>query len=386
MFPRVLVQGLLFWGLLAIAHPMRAQVNNRYIQEKLTMVSDPVDLLKELEKFGRREIGDPALDSVAHWLESWYVQNGWESQRDSFSNFGHHLNNLIFERHAEHPNASWLIVTAHYDSKNGAGVNDNGSGLVACMEIARLLSTVALRHHVRIIHFSSEEYQLAGSRHYVSKVLAEKPEDVLLVFNLDQLGGTLGAADNHKIYVERDEELPLENNHLSDSLTNVLGTIVSEYSSLEAVKSKAFASDYIPFQEAGYTINGLYQFSSYPFYHTENDLLINMDTKTLQEVIRVAIAYVLYMAAEEKYSLNTASRHVIKAFAGVYPNPTEGHLTLPFEIVNWYLFDREGRLIRAMQRGDGPQIDLTDLIAGCYLLRMQNNRGEWLQNAILKVH
>lgn len=385
MLQRVLIHSLLCWGVLAITLPARAQFNNRYIQEKLASVSSPLSLLQELEQKGRREIGDPALDSVAIWLEKWYAQEGWEARRDSFSHLGHSLYNLIFEKRSNVPNAGWLFISAHYDSKNGAGVNDNGSGLVACMEIARALSDIPLRRNVRIIHFSSEEFNLTGSRHYVNEVLAEKPDEVLLVFNLDQLGGTLGATDNHKIYTERDEDLPLGNNQLSDSLTDILGTIVREYSSLEAVKSKAFASDYIPFQQAGYTINGLYQFSSYPFYHTENDLLINMDTEALQEVIRVALAYVLYLAAEDKYTLSTESHFFGEHIAAAYPNPTKDHLILPLETEYWCLFDREGRLLKEMQTGNSLKVDLKDLKAGCYILRMQHKGGEWFQNAILKV-
>ena len=59
------------------------------------------------------------------------------------------------------------IVCAHYDSVPGSpGADDDGSGTVAVMSAAKLMSHYAFNHTIRFIAFSGEEQGLHGSYHY----------------------------------------------------------------------------------------------------------------------------------------------------------------------------------------------------------------------------
>jgi aminopeptidase YwaD len=350
---------------------------NRQLQEKLNGLQGVTELLQHWEGLGIKEIGTTGLKETSSWLDSIYQDMGYRVLHDSFTDRGIPLHNVIIEKHARDSSAKWLIISAHYDTRTGTGTNDNGSGVVACIEIARLLASIECRINVRIIHFSGEEYGLSGSRHYVNKSLAESPEEVLLVFNLDQLGGTAGSPDNEFIYTERDEDAPFENNTLSDSLTQILFQLTRTYSALKPVVSRAFGSDYVPFQQEGYVVNGLYQYSAYPYYHTANDKLENMDVKALEQVIRAAAAYVLYLAGPQSFTLgiDKGSKDVQTR---IYPNPASDFISIEGQWVHLYIRDATGRLLKSVPY-QKEFIPLFDLQSDCYILelRLEENHIEY---------
>lgn len=65
-----------------------------------------------------------------------------------------------------------VMLGAHYDSWHGAtGGNDNGSGVIVCMEVMRILKSSGLKpkRTIRIALWGSEEQGLLGSRNWVNE-------------------------------------------------------------------------------------------------------------------------------------------------------------------------------------------------------------------------
>ncbi|MFI0409448.1 M20/M25/M40 family metallo-hydrolase [Actinomadura sp. 3N508] len=78
--------------------------------------------------------------------------------------------NVLAERKATLPNPDGkaVIVSAHYDSVPGSpGANDDGSGTVLCLELARVLRRLPTQQAIRIYLWGAEENGLIGSRYYV---------------------------------------------------------------------------------------------------------------------------------------------------------------------------------------------------------------------------
>ncbi|TYB42388.1 M28 family peptidase [Actinomadura chibensis] len=81
--------------------------------------------------------------------------------------------NVLAERKATLPNPEGraVIVSAHYDTVPGSpGANDDGSGTVLCLELARVLRRLPTQQAVRICLWGAEEYGLVGARHYVKQL------------------------------------------------------------------------------------------------------------------------------------------------------------------------------------------------------------------------
>src|SRR5690606_30261960 len=125
----------------------------------------------------------------------------------------------------------FVIIDGHYDTINGPGVNDNGSGTSIILEIARILKDVPTEYSIKFIHFTAEELGLIGSYHYVQEVAVPQNLNIKLVLNIDQVGGVAGET-NHTITCERDEDGPNSNNNASDIATTQLANLIGLYSDL----------------------------------------------------------------------------------------------------------------------------------------------------------
>ena len=84
-----------------------------------------------------------------------------------------------------------IIVGAHYDSVNTAGVDDNGSGTSVTLETAKRMFSVSTPYTIKFIFFGAEEAGLRGSKAYADSMSAEEIANTVLMINLDSiLAGT----------------------------------------------------------------------------------------------------------------------------------------------------------------------------------------------------
>ncbi len=90
-----------------------------------------------------------------------------------------------------------IILSAHIDSFNGPGADDNASGVAVLLELAEYFSKRKqdLTCRLKFVALGSEEIGMLGSRAYVAKHQQEL-KNCELVFNIDTVGGSEG------IYVE----------------------------------------------------------------------------------------------------------------------------------------------------------------------------------------
>lgn len=350
------------------------------IADKVTLVSDIQDKLIAYENFGPKVTASRTLDSVNSWLVEYYTSLGYTVSLDSF--LSGTATNIIIEKLGQ-DTSTWLIVGAHYDSvKESYGANDNGSGVVATMEIARIIADIPTRRSVRLINFSGEEQGLLGSKHYVANTL--NPNDnVQLMLNLDQLGGAK-FADNSKIVCERDEgNSTTRNDVLSLLKTDTLATIINQYTSLEPVFGPAFSTDYMPFEDSGYTITGLYQESDYSrFYHSSADRVFNMDTEATEQVIKGALAATLYFAGID---LLVGMESLENSSVIIYPSPTSNIFRVDgLQGRNMIMITNSlGQIVLKTNVNNSDPIDVSLLSNGLYTVSIYTQEDKYIASAKL---
>jgi Zn-dependent M28 family amino/carboxypeptidase len=83
-----------------------------------------------------------------------------------------------------------VVVGAHLDSvRDGPGINDNGSGSAAILEVAENLAKIRVKNTVRFAWWGAEESNLIGSDFYVLESLTEEElADIALYLNFDMIG------------------------------------------------------------------------------------------------------------------------------------------------------------------------------------------------------
>jgi aminopeptidase YwaD len=255
--------------------------------------------LRELEALGVKAPGTPGLAATADWIQARFASYGYAVERHGVEFRSDTLHNIIATKPGTVSPDRLLLVTGHYDTARGPGVNDNGSGIAVMLEVARVLADVATHYSVRFVAFSGEEVGLVGSRAYVAEVVMPQGQDIFLVLNVDEVGGVAGTA-NDTVTVERDEGSPEANNAASAAHTDTLAALTRTYTSLATRIAHAWGSDYLPFEDAGYVITGFYESNESPFPHTPDDVVANLDPQYVTEVARATVAAVVYFARRER--------------------------------------------------------------------------------------
>jgi hypothetical protein len=130
------------------------------------------------------------LDQAMTFIEEQYAAMGLKAVRDPYKVRGKSLNNLVIELPGKTNPSRVVIVGAHLDSTAGnpwgnenvaPGADDDGSGTVGMLELARALKGLDLPFTVRLVHFTGEEQGLWGSYAYSDKVFAAKTDVVAMV-------------------------------------------------------------------------------------------------------------------------------------------------------------------------------------------------------------
>jgi len=97
-------------------------------------------------------------------------------------------NNVIGERKGRGSKSPIVMVSGHYDTVVGApGANDDGSGTVLTLEIARVLAKLPTEATLRFALWGSEEQGLIGSRYHVAQLAQDQRDRYRAVFQNDMV-------------------------------------------------------------------------------------------------------------------------------------------------------------------------------------------------------
>jgi Zn-dependent M28 family amino/carboxypeptidase len=103
----------------------------------------------------------------------------------------------VFAESVDGDSNNVVMVGAHLDSVNaGPGINDNGSGSAAILEVAKQMSKVKPRNKVRFALWGAEESGLVGSIHYVNNLTQAQQDAITLYLNFDMIG-----SPNHVFFI-----------------------------------------------------------------------------------------------------------------------------------------------------------------------------------------
>ncbi|HWS26577.1 MAG TPA: M28 family peptidase [Xanthomonadales bacterium] len=174
----------------------------------------------------------------------------------------------------------WIVVGAHYDSRNSArcdgvtnaqpGANDNASGCAGVIELARAFVNVPTQRSILFMCFSGEEQGLVGSRRYVESLTTSGDiARVKHMINLDMIGFDAGGSLDAQIVSSRPELLA--------QYAAAAATYAPELNLISGSNTAA-NTDYWYFQAAGVPSiftweNGV---GGYVHYHQSTDIPANM--------------------------------------------------------------------------------------------------------------
>ncbi|MEN2415965.1 M28 family metallopeptidase [Flavobacterium mesophilum] len=178
-----------------------------------------------------------------------------------------------------------IIISGHLDSRvtdvmniksNAPGANDDGSGVAAVIELAKVMSKRSFPATIIFVAVTGEEQGLIGARHLAEKAKAEN-WNVIAMLNNDMIGNSLSSGtnlrDNTQIrvfsetipYLETEEEAKMrkaisrDNDSPSRLLARYIKTVTEQY--VDQLKVKLVyrndrflrGGDHTPFSQNGFT-------------------------------------------------------------------------------------------------------------------------------------
>ncbi len=150
---------------------------------------------KLAEDIGERNIYLPqALHAAERYIRETWEAMGYAVHRQEYEVGGVRSANLEIAIAGSSKAKEILLVGAHYDSVRGSpGANDNGSGIAALLELARLFSVLPPpQRTLRFVAFVNEEPPFfltgkMGSMHY-AKAARLHGDDIRLMVSLETMG------------------------------------------------------------------------------------------------------------------------------------------------------------------------------------------------------
>ncbi|MEO7978413.1 M20/M25/M40 family metallo-hydrolase [Flavobacterium sp.] len=178
-----------------------------------------------------------------------------------------------------------LIVSGHLDSRvsdvmntksDAPGANDDGSGVAAVMELAKIMSKRSFPMTIVFVAVTGEEQGLYGARH-LAEFAKESKWNVIAMLNNDMIGNSLSSGtnlrDNTQVrifsetipYLETEEEAKMrkatnrDNDSPSRLLARYIKTVTEQY--VDQLKVKLVyrndrflrGGDHTPFSQNGFT-------------------------------------------------------------------------------------------------------------------------------------
>lgn len=247
-----------------------------------------------------------ALEQAALYIEKTLAGYGYTVAAQRFPSPAGEVRNLEAEIAGAAQSGEIVVIGAHYDSVIGApGANDNGSGVAAVLELARLLRGTKPERTLRLVLFVNEEppfYRTGemGSQYYARRS-KQRGESVVAMFSLETIGYYSDRPGSQRypfplgfFYPSAGNFLAFVSNFGSRRLMHEAIAAFrrrAEFPS-EGVAAPAFIpgvdwSDHWSFWQEGYpalmvTDTALYR---YPHYHSPGDTPDKVDYERLARVV-----------------------------------------------------------------------------------------------------
>lgn len=246
--------------------------------------------LYRLEAFTHRLTGTDSNYAARDWLVAKYTEFGYDSvYLDPFE--GSQLwdyipclsYNVIARKEGTVYPDEMIVIGGHFDAvPNCPGADDNGSGTVATLEIARALANIETERTILFIGWDSEESWMWGSYHWVEQAMI-RGDDIRFMINPDMIGHYDNDSLANLYYGDVTDYASLWS-QLADSLVGIRGEL-SGYA----------PSDHLPFQQEDIPVIFVQEYNFSSQYHQPNDRTEYISFPYMTEMTKATLA-TLYQA------------------------------------------------------------------------------------------
>ncbi len=212
------------------------QIDPAFLKEKLT----------QLVEYAGERMSARGRDLARQFLEREYRELGMNTNLHHYS-YTPLLGtlqqgaNFVAELPGQDP-SKVIVLSSHFDSVGNKGANDDGTGTIVALAIAKELSKKSHQFTLRVVAFDEEENGMIGSESYVKDLGAQSPQIVGAV-QMEMMGtNSRGDGAFHVIDCDRPDS-----KFLTDKIMSAVTTLNLP---LSRVKTCTYRSDHASFWEA----------------------------------------------------------------------------------------------------------------------------------------
>lgn len=281
------------------------KIEPQKLRNHLAQICQPRDAFENPETLAR----------VQSYIESAFLSYGYQVEKQTFLFQANEFQNLVAARDFS-AGPPEFIIGAHFDSvPRTPGADDNGSGIAAMLEAARILASSIPGRRVHFAAFNLEEYGMVGSTRYVEFLEKQFPGNLfkrsfLGMISLEMVGYTSQIKGSQQMpgllkpfYPDTGNFLALVGEGKSGALLKKAKTVFGESGlAVEALevpfKGSLFPavrlSDHSSFWDAGLPALLVTDTSFFrnPHYHLVSDTIETLDLEFMAKVTEGVIRLV----------------------------------------------------------------------------------------------
>jgi aminopeptidase S len=206
------------------------------------------------ENGGNRASPGPGYAASVDYVAGVLRMAGWKVSTPEFDVEGDRIRNVIAQTKTGDPDQV-VMAGAHLDSvSDGPGMNDNGSGSAALLELAgRMGGSPKVTNQVRLAWWGAVEVDMDGSTHYVETLSRADRRKIALYLDLDMV-----ASPNVGYLVEGKGDCDEDAADGSAEVARVLAERLTATGVTPEIIEFMCDSDYMPFMDAGIPTTGAF--------------------------------------------------------------------------------------------------------------------------------
>lgn len=273
---------------------------------------------------------------VANWIKNQFIRFGISNANlHSFQWQGTTQYNVVATITGSVYPDTYIVVGGHHDSITNAtpltfapGADDNASGTVAAIEMARVMMATGFQPKcsIRFVTFAAEEFGLWGSKAY-AQYADTNDMDIRLMINHDMIANTNPSPTDLRVLLMPYDGFMQHTDHAA-ALTTQYTSLVPVYGSMNLS-----ASDSYSFWQRGFPVIYYFEYNFSQVYHSNNDITANINPVYCAEVIRsstaVAASYANMPSAPANLRvLDTGTGTSLGVFWDTVPDPSISSYTV----------------------------------------------------------
>jgi hypothetical protein len=242
--------------------PAVATLLNQISQQQLIGYVQTLENFRTRNTYSVVDVEGEGIGAARRWLYNEFIRVGNGRllvEIDEFPHGSTTQQNIVATLQGTSGYPGVILVSAHYDSRTvspndgssyAPGANDNGTGVAAMLEMARLLSAQTWNQTIMFVGFAAEEQGRYGSIHFANNRMLQGVQ-IDAVINLDIIGGRPGIPQSVRLFATGAEETAPR--QLARYMTHISGLYKDDfsYTVINAQDREGRYGDHMSFLQVG---------------------------------------------------------------------------------------------------------------------------------------